>query len=107
MDHLLENNYKMLEKEIKILETQKSHLQTRLEKTNIELSSKLERTLEEKELKISQLEDTNKSVQVDIGNCIVEKREETGKVDILEKSLNDLKKDNVIKESHFVEVKRE
>jgi len=113
MENLLENKYKVLEKELKILETQRSHLQTRLEKANIELSSfgdekiKLEITLEEKELEISQLEDTNKSVQVDIGNCIVEKREETGKVDILEKSLNNLKKDKVIKESHFVELKRE
>merc|ERR1739838_463918 len=67
----------------------------------------LSRQVENNKLEISQLEEKINVVQVDIGNCIVEKHEENEKNVKLEKALADLKyeKDNL--ESQCIEISKD
>merc|ERR1711872_124670 len=68
---------------------------------------RLERENEDSKLEISQLEDKLKVVQVDIGNCIVEKQEENDKSKKLEATIVELKDEKVTMESHCMEISKD
>ena len=68
---------------------------------------KLEREIEDNKLEISQLEDRINVVQVDIGNCIVEKREENDKIKKLEETIVELKDEKGILESRYKEISKD
>merc|ERR1712151_1414788 len=100
------------EEKIKIIENNRDQLlenlkQERTEKNELrDKKIRLERENEDSKLEISQLEDKLKVVQVDIGNCIVEKQEENNKSKKLEATIVKLKDEKVKMESHCMEISK-
>merc|ERR1712013_93904 len=91
---------------VRIMENNRDQLVENLKKERSEKNSlsdqkvKLEREIEDNKLEISQLQDRINVVQVDIGNCIVEKREENDKSKKLEEIIVKLTEEKETIESH-------
>merc|ERR1739838_1145330 len=106
--------YKVLEKEkidkVKILENNRDQILDNLKKERSEKNElvdeklQLSRQIENNKLEINQLEDKINVVQVDMGNCIVEKREENEKIGKLEKAIADLKYEKADLDSQCKEI---